>query len=92
MEPHIGAQVIVKNIGRGIVRFIGETSFKEGTWVGVELGDPVGKNDGSVKGQRYFTCRPLYGVFVTPRQIEIINASGPPSRTNGTSPALVRGI
>ena len=40
----------------GWIRFLGTTKFAEGDWVGVELEEPRGKNDGSVKDQRYFTC------------------------------------
>ena len=59
-------------LGRGVVRFFGPTSFSAGKWVGIELSQPVGKNDGSVKGVPYFTCQPNYGVFVKPSQVKIV--------------------
>ncbi|KKY22497.1 putative 90s preribosome component rrp12 [Diplodia seriata] len=46
-------QLIELNDGRiGVIRFIGDTAFADGLWVGVEFDDASGKNDGSVQGLR----------------------------------------
>ena len=79
---------------RGTVRYIGPvpeipsgSSGTGGPWIGVELDEPTGKNDGSISrvGQasegseektthpsgRYFTCKSKHGVFVRPDRLEI---------------------
>jgi len=38
-------------------------------WLGIELDQPVGKNDGSVAGVRYFDCKPSHGVFAPPSKV-----------------------
>ena len=45
----------------GTIRFGGSTEFATGQWAGVELDEPIGKNDGSCMGIRYFTCKAKFG-------------------------------
>ena len=50
--------IVIKSGLRGVVRYVGETEFKSGLWIGLELELRRGKNDGSVRDVRYFECRP----------------------------------
>lgn len=58
-----GQKVELNDLRIGTVRFVGTTSFQTGEWVGVELEEASGKNDGSVQGKRYFECAAGYGIF-----------------------------
>ncbi|KIL71443.1 hypothetical protein M378DRAFT_93968 [Amanita muscaria Koide BX008] len=70
-DREIGLGTIVEiPQGRGVVRFLGATSFSTGVWIGLELYEPNGKNDGSVAGVQYFSCKPNHGVFVRPGLIK----------------------
>lgn len=64
------------DLRRGVVKYVGEV--KEipngiGSWVGVHLDEPVGKNDGSIAGTRYWgqASGLKHGVFVRPDRVEI---------------------
>lgn len=48
----------------GTLRYIGLTRFAAGEWCGVEVDKPLGKNDGSMRDERLFTCEPRHGIFV----------------------------
>ena len=47
----------------GTLQYLGAADFAPGRWAGIELDEPVGKNDGSVAGKRYFKCEMKYGLF-----------------------------
>lgn len=74
----IGDSVLVRG-QQGEVRFVGITKFAPGTWIGIELDNAVGKNDGSINGIRYFECKKKdgnYGVFVRESLIEHVRRKG----------------
>lgn len=56
----------------GEIAFIGETEFASQIWVGVVFPKTIGKNDGSVKGVRYFRCRPRHGAFFRPESLTLM--------------------
>ncbi|XP_037388854.1 dynactin subunit 1a isoform X3 [Pygocentrus nattereri] len=73
----VGSLVEVIGKGqRGTVAYVGATLFASGKWVGVILDEPKGKNDGTVQGKTYFTCKENHGIFVRQSQIQLIEESG----------------
>ncbi|CAH0019666.1 unnamed protein product [Clonostachys rhizophaga] len=88
----IGQKVKLQDDRRATVRFVGQTSFQVGEWIGVQLEEKTGKNDGSVQGQRYFDCPMGYGMFVKPMMATIIEpqpaaAAKPAARKPGGRPS-----
>nr|XP_020669064.1 kinesin-like protein KIF13B [Pogona vitticeps] len=90
-----GEYVTIGTSKSGTVRYVGPTDFQEGTWVGVELDLPSGKNDGSIGGKQYFKCNPGYGLLVKPSRVK--RATGPARRRSagmrlqgGAAPELQR--
>ncbi|XP_076367524.1 CAP-Gly domain-containing linker protein 2-like isoform X2 [Tachypleus tridentatus] len=62
----VGDRVVVNSLNgtkTGTLRYLGSTDFATGQWAGVELDEPTGRNDGSVAGKRYFSCKMDFGLF-----------------------------
>lgn len=81
----------------GFVQFLGETQFAPGQWAGIVLDEPIGKNDGSVAGVRYFQCEALRGIFTRPSKLSLTegeangNQTAPPSRAASPTPSVGTG-
>ncbi|XP_041704264.1 CAP-Gly domain-containing linker protein 3 isoform X2 [Coregonus clupeaformis] len=63
MNIQLGDRVVIAGQKVGTLQFCGSTEFAGGLWAGVELDQAEGKNDGSVAGVQYFTCRLKHGIF-----------------------------
>ncbi|KAL8948624.1 MAG: hypothetical protein Q9222_005202 [Ikaeria aurantiellina] len=85
----IGQTVELQGGRTATVQFVGQTGFAEGDWIGVELESATGKNDGSVKGERYFDCPPQHGMFVRPSTITILDQPTP--KANGRVHSNING-
>ncbi|KAL8894913.1 MAG: hypothetical protein Q9192_003966 [Flavoplaca navasiana] len=85
----VGQTVELHDGQAATVRFVGQTLFAAGGWIGVVLDHSTGKNDGSVQGHRYFDCLPGHGMFVRPTAITIIDQPTP--KANGRIQTKVNG-
>ena len=69
----VGQRVQIKDKGHvGVIAFIGMTEFASGKWIGINLDEKLGKNDGTVKEKKYFDCEPNHGIFVRQSQIVVV--------------------
>ncbi|KAJ5189169.1 Dynein associated protein [Penicillium cf. griseofulvum] len=82
----VGTVIELPDGRQATVRFIGTTHFADGQWIGLELDEATGKNDGAVQGERYFDCDPGYGMFVRPTVVGKIVQPQPESKQH-TKPA-----
>jgi len=56
----------------GVVRYVGKTKALGGTWLGIELDHPAGRSDGSLNGERLFTCKQDHGHFITAKSLSVL--------------------
>jgi len=64
----VGDRVEIVDKGAGTVRFVGLHHVEGTPRLGVELDAPNGKNNGTIKGYRYFSCQPGHGTLVKPQK------------------------
>lgn len=77
-----------KETHQGILRYIG--TIKDGppgTYCGIELPDATGKNDGSVRGHKYFHCAPGHGLFVRQNIVTPVATTKPAAKRTSVVPA-----
>lgn len=90
----IGERVWVNGNKPGYIQFLGEAQFAPGQWAGIVLDEPIGKNDGSVAGVRYFQCEALRGIFTRPSKLSRSEGeangtqTAPPSRAASPTPSV----
>ena len=61
---NVGDEISLRGL-KGVVRYVGEYHVKPGTWVGIELETPRGKNNGTIAGKQYFECEDKHGLFLS---------------------------
>ena len=71
----VGQRVTTKSGKLATVRFVGPIEpLPAGFWVGVELDEATGRNDGEVKGVRLFTCDANRGAVARPSTLTPLEA------------------
>lgn len=74
VQESIGKKVIVdgyESIGK--IAFVGPHHIDSSPRVGVVLDTKTGRNDGSLKGHRYFECEKGHGVLVIPHKVHLVD-------------------
>ena len=73
----VGLRITTKSGKAGTIRYIGAIEpLPKGYWVGVELDEAEGRNDGEVKGVRLFTCEAKHGAVMRPDGVTRAAAEG----------------
>ncbi|VDP91908.1 unnamed protein product [Echinostoma caproni] len=73
----LGDRVQVSGGRVGTLRFLGTTEFAAGEWAGIELDEPIGKNDGSVAGKSGLRLSAstvlLFIIAVLPKTVNLVS-------------------
>ena len=84
---HVGKVVWVESVHCwGTIRFFGKVTnvasaaSKKGTWVGVSLSLPKGRNDGTIRKIRYFPSKKRHGIFVRSNNVREHPIEGNPRK------------
>ncbi|KAF9698589.1 hypothetical protein EKO04_003712 [Ascochyta lentis] len=86
LQFRVGQKIETNTHRTGIVKYVGSIHVAEGAWLGIDLQEPTGKNDGSVRGERYFDCPPQHGLFVKETDILQILAQPAPKAAPAPKP------
>lgn len=86
-----GSVISLTDGRQATVRFIGTTHFAVGDWIGVELNEATGKNDGAVQGERYFDCEAGFGMFIRPTAVGSVIQQQPRESKQTARPSTTTG-
>ena len=90
-EDDIGKRVMIDGYDSvGTLKFVGKHHERGSLRCGVELDEPVGRNDGSINGHKYFDAAPKRGVLCAPQKVSLIDAIDVPSESDGSGSEGVR--
>ncbi|CAF3799451.1 unnamed protein product [Rotaria sp. Silwood1] len=88
----VGDRVVVSGTKYGTLKYLGKIHVAEGIWCGIQLDEPMSKNDGSVSGKRYFTCQQHYGLFSPLARVEKVTNNMIQSQTIGRKASVSSSI
>ena len=73
-QESVGKRVLVDGYESvGTISFVGPHHVDTHRRIGVTLDTKIGRNNGTVKGHKYFECDEGYGVLVVPYKVHLVD-------------------